>query len=136
MPNPSRDRLRVFLKARGLAILAELLAGTDLPTSVCTARGRSRSLGVVVTVGPLDELRTPTAPTGQVGQWLSPLEAAIWHCLGSETLQGKQIASRISQSYTASLRTILHNLVDRGVLAHVSGEGYQRVALGPAGGAT
>lgn len=127
----AREALRILLKARGLGILAELLATGGLPAHAVTARSRSRNAGVVIIVGPLEELRDSGGSTGQSGQWLSPIEAAIWHCLGSETLQGKQIATRISQPYGPALKTLLRNLVERGILCWEKAEGYRRVAGNP-----
>ena len=80
-------------------------------------------------LGPAGEvLREAAVGAGQVGQWFSPLESAILLAIGSDALGGKEVAAKTGQPYDPRLKTLLRNLVDRGVLLHTS-EGYRRAGI-------
>lgn len=114
----SREQLRSRLKAIGYEALALLEEPVKAPLRI---RAGDRQHIATLTVAPRGHQEEPA----QVGSWLSPLEAAICLTLhGGVSLQGKQIAARISQPYDVRLQMILRNLRDRGILRHENGEGY------------
>ncbi len=73
----------------------------------------------------------PTAAPGpHPGLWLSPLESAIWHALGADTLIGKQIAAKVSQPYDSCFKAILRNLIARDIVERAGSDGYRRKVQG------
>jgi hypothetical protein len=122
---PEQQKLRYLLRSRLYAILAEL------PPDMAHARRVKISgpaLSATLVVGPTAEVAAAcAADAARVGQWFSPLECAIVMACTAAPLQGKEIAAAIGRTLDAPLWAILRNLVDRGVLEKVSGEGYQVV---------
>jgi hypothetical protein len=67
----------------------------------------------------------PAVPSGPAPA-LSPVEAEILGALRSGPLIGKALARRLNRAYDSGFRTILSNLVERGVLAN-DDSGYRVV---------
>jgi hypothetical protein len=123
---PEQEQLRCLLRARLYQLLAEVPAAT-LPR--CRrVRVLTGPRAAVLLIGPAAEvLAAQAADAARVGQWFSPLESGIVMACTAAPLQGKEIAAAIGRTLDAPLWAILKNLVDRGVLEKVSGEGYQVV---------
>lgn len=126
---PEQERLRCVLRSHLYRLLADVRP--EVLPRCRRLRVRSGALAAVLVIGPAADVeRAQATEAAQVGQWLSPMESCILLAIGNDTLQGKQVAAKTGQEYNSTLKVILRNLVDRGILRPVKGEGYQR-AGGP-----
>lgn len=123
MSTSTRSRLRCLLRSHLYAVLAEL-DEADFQR-VRHLRVKEGGLAAEIAVGPVGEVMSTAAGTGHVGNWFSPIEAAIVMACTPAPLQGKEIAQKVGRALDTPLWTILKNLVERGVLEKVAGEGYQ-----------
>src|SRR5262245_8253745 len=126
-----RERLLLHIRARLFDLLAAVV---EPPLRRChTLHAHGRTVSCTLRLGPRDEEEArrdhPALPLS-AGLWFSPLEHAIWVAVGADTLQAKQIAAKVGQVCTSSFRTILANLVARGVLVNVAHDGYRRMPEG------
>ncbi len=122
----ARRRLKAHAKAALWQLLARLAAADVRPFRV---RARDKVHELTLAVGPRGGLNGGGAASFP-GAHFSPIEAAVWHALAGGPLGGKAIARATGQPYAPGLRTILVNLVRRGVLTHSAG-GYARAPAGP-----
>lgn len=126
---PDRETL-----LRAARELLSRLGYTDsrVVVTVSTADGstRLRFSGKPGAAGPRGEevVVVPERPEGapQGWRWLSPLEEAIVRAVPPDDwASADQIARATGESLDGDLRTILRNLVNRGVLRVAQGRGYR-----------
>jgi hypothetical protein len=111
------DRLREALQSAAYLLLS--LADDDgAPTSL-SVTAHNDVTQVTIVLAPADTAARNLTPA------LSPIERAIVEALGAQALKGAAIKRRLSgQVAGTTLRTLLANLVNRGVL-QVTSEGYR-----------
>src|SRR5581483_9395956 len=113
----TRESARRSLRARVLARAYEVLADAGDLTDPLTVTVSDESATVTVTV-------TPAGGAFDINSKLSPLERQIAEVLAGGPAKGRTVASRIHQPYSTTLKVILGNMVNRGVLA-VCPDGYR-----------
>jgi hypothetical protein len=117
------DAIKAILKIRGYDALVALRghAPCEEPVAARAALGGCEIRLVFQPKG-----GAATANGHPPGQFFSPLEALIYSTLGDGRSRiGKRLAAECHQRFGAKFRTILANLIERGVLAH-DGQGYRR----------
>lgn len=106
MPSPSERQLRARLQALAYALLAELDGQLTGPIT----------LSVADELANVSLILTPAGAARGSQDRLSSLEKEIVQTLQVAPLVGKAIAARLHRPYDGTLKTILANLVDRGIL--------------------
>lgn len=123
----ARKRLP-HLRRRLRIKVAEIL---DLPSRrmlrPMMVRAQDRNHEVTVIVGPRGKGPRPPLPAENAwaGRWFSGEEQAIWDALAGGPLRGRAVAAAVHVEYSARLRLLLSNLVERGCLS-TGPQGYLR----------
>lgn len=118
MPEPIRET-EWLSQARAIFTTFYGPAASPLVVTIADEAGQRVRLSIPV---------SSPSPPGTPAPQLSPAEAEILHALGAATLMGKTIARRLGKPGNSSLKVILSNLVERGVLARTP-DGYRRANL-------
>lgn len=114
--------LRCLIRAKLWEILSLLASDGGASVDALTLQIADKARHATLIVGPPgDNPGRQSMP----GKFLSPAESAIWLALAEGPLVAKQIASRTSREYDSTLRGLLANLIDRGVLTRTA-QGYAR----------
>jgi hypothetical protein len=122
----ARKRRRRRLWDRLKALLWRALAAPPCRLSgPLTVRCHDEDHEALLQVAPVGSGADPSGVSFP-GLHFSPIESAVWLALADGPLLGKVIARKIGQEYSPKLRTLLHNLVERGDLCHARERGYSR----------
>lgn len=96
------------------------------PDEAITVEVDQDNLAVRVEVAPVNPAEKSNPAMRYPGAWLSPVERLVWNALADKPLIGKQIAAKIGEEYDSTLKVLLRNLVNRGVITHDETGGYAR----------
>jgi hypothetical protein len=105
------DGLRSSLKAAAYDALSRV--GPTPPERPIVVRARSKLTEVKVVVHAIDDgERNPH----RIGSWMSPTETLIVSKLGPDTLTRIDLAKRCGMPCDPKFKTLVTNLIDRGIL--------------------
>lgn len=119
-----RPSLRGVLKAHAYRVWKEVIRSAGIPDVEESGTAEEDGLTIVVLAY---QTGSETQPDEKMpGKYLSPTEQLIWNALEEKALVGKVIAARIKDQYDSTFKTLLSNLVQRGVITPDENGGYRR----------
>ena|SRR5579884_2158719 len=125
-PDPARRKLLPRLRRRVRAYAARLLAMPRyLLKGPVRVKMHDRWHRAELLLAPLQPAHAGDVGAPQLGRFYSPVqERAVLAIAAKGPLQGKQIAAALGMPYGTEIKVELRNLVARGALVPIAGEGY------------
>ena len=118
---PGSRVLRAQLRALLWQMMAAVVSRPD--PKPLTLSIQDRAVQITATIAPAGA--TATGGAAYPGKHLGTLETAIWLAL-VKPMNAKRLARELNEPCSPKIRTILANLVERGVLTHSTEQGYSR----------
>jgi hypothetical protein len=122
-PDQVDDGVRTSAKAAAWAVLNRI---RSRPAGRAVGRATNATARVRVTIEPPDLVAGRDRP--RVGRWLSPTCLLIVTKLGDATLSRVELAKRCQMTYDPKFKTLVNDLLERGILEEPEEGGGVRVA--------
>jgi hypothetical protein len=110
---PTKARLKARLKVRAYQALSDLDAP---PGRRMRVRARNELAAVTVTVEPAGDARVDQPRRRRVGAWVSPTETLMLTKLGESVMTRVDLARRCGMACDPKFKTLVNNLIERGIL--------------------